>query len=75
MEVTWKISSNAGWHDGTPFTSADPVFTTTVHQDKEAPQFYNATYDRIERVEAPDPLTFFVIFGRPYRDADKLFTW
>ena len=37
METTWKIREGARWHDGTPFTSGDVLFTSKLEQDKELP--------------------------------------
>src|SRR5947199_7569871 len=37
METTWRIRAGARWHDGTPLTSDDLVFTTTVDQNKDVP--------------------------------------
>src|SRR5262245_32005250 len=33
MDLTWNIKPNVFWHDGTPFTADDLVFTTQVMQD------------------------------------------
>ncbi len=41
METTWKIRQGAVWHDGTPFTSADLMFTALTGNDKEVPGFAN----------------------------------
>src|SRR5436190_17285064 len=35
MEVTWKLRSNALWHDGTPLTAEDFVFGFQVVKDPE----------------------------------------
>src|SRR5438045_5362591 len=32
METTWKIRPNVRWHDGTPFTAEDLLFTARVAQ-------------------------------------------
>jgi peptide/nickel transport system substrate-binding protein len=74
METTWKIKPNALWHDGTPLTGEDLVFTTVVDQDRELPILRTADYTWIEKVEAPDSATVIVRWKRPYIDADKMFT-
>src|SRR5206468_2636917 len=33
MELTWKINPAAKWQDGTPFTSADLLFTLEAKRD------------------------------------------
>src|SRR5437588_5696563 len=37
MDVTWHIRPNTMWHDGTPFTSDDLLFTLQVVRDKDLP--------------------------------------
>src|SRR6266545_1160509 len=57
MEMTWKINPRARWHDGTPLTAADLLFTVQVGQDKELPLFRHQAYDSLEGVEAADATT------------------
>src|SRR5207249_10400408 len=38
-ETTWRIRDNARWHDGTPVTTDDLLFTMTVVRDRELPVF------------------------------------
>lgn len=33
METTWRIKPNTVWHDGSPFTAEDLVFTLTQDWD------------------------------------------
>jgi len=74
MQTTWKIKQGAQWHDGTPFTSADVVFASTVDQDKEVPVLKPVGYGWVEKVEAPDARTVLVTWNRPYVDADTMFS-
>ena len=37
MDTTWQIHRNVKWHNGTPFTSADLLFTFQVYKDTELP--------------------------------------
>ena len=39
METKWRIRDGAAWHDGTPLTVSDLLFTLQVVQDKELPNF------------------------------------
>jgi peptide/nickel transport system substrate-binding protein len=73
METTWKIRPNARWHDGTPFTAADVVFTTKLLQDKELEFIVEPRVQDIEAIEAPDPLTVTVRWKRVSIEADDLF--
>ncbi len=74
METTWKIRPGASWHDGTPFTSDDLVFTATVVRDRELAMLGNPLYSAIERVENPDPRTLTIVWPRPSVNADMMFT-
>ena len=72
METTWKLRPNIKWHDGTPFTSADLVFTHLVNWDVEiAGVAVEPSYRLISSVSAPDPLTFVMLWNAPYVDGDK----
>ena len=73
MELTWKIASGASWHDGTPFTSADLLFTATLAQDREFPEFKSTAGDLIDSIEGPDPRTVVVTWKKPYIWADRMF--
>jgi ABC-type transport system substrate-binding protein len=35
MQTTWKLREGVTWHDGQPFTSADPLLAATVGKDPE----------------------------------------
>src|SRR5438876_396802 len=61
-------------HDGTPFTSADMLFTAEVVQDREVGVFRNRAYDAIDSVTAPDPSTVTIKWKRPYIAADTMFS-
>jgi peptide/nickel transport system substrate-binding protein len=73
-ETTWKIRENARWHDGTPVTTDDLIFTMTVVRDRELAVFRDATYDLIEQIEASDARTFTVRWSEPFIQADTLFS-
>ena len=48
MESTWQIRDGAFWHDGTPFSSEDVLFTARVEQDRDLPIFRNVAYSNVE---------------------------
>jgi peptide/nickel transport system substrate-binding protein len=73
METTWKIRPNARWHDGTPFTSDDVLFTASLLQDPELTLGRIVGYSYVERVEAPDPHTVVLTWKEPFIRADALF--
>lgn len=74
METTWRIRQNARWHDGTPLTSADLLFTAEVGQDRQVAVLRDRAYDFVESLEAPDPQTVTVHWRQPYILADILFS-
>jgi peptide/nickel transport system substrate-binding protein len=74
METTWKLKPNLRWHDGTPFTADDLVFTGQLGQDPELPYFRHPGFAFVERIEAADPQTAIVYWRKPYVSADTLFT-
>jgi peptide/nickel transport system substrate-binding protein len=74
METTWTLRPNARWHDGTPVTSDDLLFTIQVATDRELPAFTDAVFGFLEGVEAPDPRTVVARWKQPFIYADRLFT-
>jgi len=74
METTWRIRDGARWHDGTPFTTDDLIFTAQIAQDKEIPIFAEVAFDAVEAIEAPDPRTLIVRWKQTFIEADRLFT-
>jgi peptide/nickel transport system substrate-binding protein len=74
METTWKIRPQATWHDGTPFTADDLLFTAMVSQDRELRALGDGAYDAFESIRAEDPHTVTVSWKRPYIEANLLFT-
>ena len=63
--VTYKLKQGIKWADGRPFTSADVVFTYQFVINKETGATTYASYDSIEKVEAPTPSTVKVTFKAP----------
>ena len=53
METTWKLKPSARWHDGTPLTAADLVFTLQAGPDKDIPL---TTYPGYRSIEGIDPV-------------------
>lgn len=73
MELTWRIRANARWHDGTPVTAEDFVFTATVGQDSETPVFRDQMYRLIASVEAVDAQTLLIRWNAPFIYAEGMF--
>jgi peptide/nickel transport system substrate-binding protein len=74
METTWQIRETARWHDGTPFTVEDILFTSRLSQDRELAFFRDPSFDLVESVEAPDARTVLVRWKQPFIRADATFT-
>src|SRR3984957_7930805 len=60
--VTWKLKPGVRWHDGTPLTADDLVFTWAYASDPATAAVTIGTYKDI-KVEKLDPLTVRVRFG------------
>ena len=75
METTHRLRSNARWHDGTPVTSDDLMFTVTAERDKEIDMPRNPTYDLISSIVATDPQTVVVSWNQPFIEADAMFAY
>lgn len=71
METTWKIRDGTVWHDGTPFSAEDVVFSARVDQDPNLPFVPNRIYRFSERIEAPDGRTVRITWKEPYIRADE----
>src|SRR5438309_4126803 len=70
MDTTWKLRPNIKWHDGTPFTTDDLLFSFKVFMDPDLP---NGRVSRrfAESATAPDAETFVIRWSGTYVDADQ----
>ncbi len=64
MDITWKLQPNARWHDGTPFTAADVVFSLTLHKDPDLAHAYTGQARMMQSATAPDPQTLVIHWSR-----------
>ena len=71
--ITFKLRPDVRWHDGTPFTSADVLFTYQLYVDPNTPTAYAEQYRLVRKAEAPDPQTFRVSYDEPL--ATALISW
>jgi peptide/nickel transport system substrate-binding protein len=67
-QYTFKLKSGITWHDGTPFTAADVVFTIESMLNPEVNASQRGNIARISAVEAPDDLTVVFTLSSPYAD-------
>jgi peptide/nickel transport system substrate-binding protein len=71
METTWKLRPNVRWHDGTPFTADDLLFSFTVYKDPAIPAAAGRALGLMTSATAPDAQTFVVRWSSPYVRADE----
>jgi peptide/nickel transport system substrate-binding protein len=74
METTWRIRESARWHDGTPFTADDLLFTTRVGMEGEVTAYRARGFDAVDGIEALDPRTVTVRWSQPYFEASTMFS-
>ncbi|HEY3117505.1 MAG TPA: ABC transporter substrate-binding protein, partial [Chloroflexota bacterium] len=74
METTWKIRSNAYWHDGTPVTAADLLFTAEIRRDRELPLSPSLAYQFVQDIQALATDTVQATWKSPFIGADTLFS-
>lgn len=63
--ITWKLKPGIVWSDGTPFTSADVLFTAEYCMHPEGGCAQLAKFEGVESIEAPDDLTVKITFSSP----------
>ncbi len=74
METSWKIVPGAAWHDGSPLTTDDLLFTLEVKRDRELPFATNALFDFVDAATVADAQSITVSWKSPYIHADFLFS-
>jgi peptide/nickel transport system substrate-binding protein len=74
METIWRIKPGSLWHDGTPFTADDLVFTAAVGRDRELPWEYDTAFDFVAGVDALDPNEIRVRWKGIFAEANTLFS-
>jgi len=72
MVTTYHLRPEARWHDGTPFTADDVVFSLQVGRDPSLTAFKDIAYASIDTVTAVDPGTVMVTWARPFIDGDGI---
>lgn len=74
METHWRLRPGVLWHDGTPFTAHDVVFSYQVDSDPDLPFTTSSSARRqVDRVEAVDDRTAVIYWKGPFIDADTAF--
>src|SRR5690606_3190492 len=65
MTYTFHLQENVVWHDGTPFSADDVVFSYDVMLPEVHPRWRNV-HQHIESITAPDPNTVVIRMRRPF---------
>lgn len=73
LTYTYTLRDDVSWHDGTPFTAADVVFTFEAISNPEVNALSRTGFDLIESVEATDDHT--VVFQLNTANVAFLETW
>jgi peptide/nickel transport system substrate-binding protein len=63
--VTWRLKKGVVWHDGTPFTADDVIFTWEYAADPATAAVTIGSYQRIERLDRLDDHTVKIVFKHP----------
>ena len=61
--VTWALKQGVTWSDGTPFTSADVIFTYEVASNPDSGSVRTSAFEGIVNIEAPDDHTVVVEYA------------
>jgi peptide/nickel transport system substrate-binding protein len=64
--IRYSLRRGVRWHDGAPFSSADVAFTWRAIMDPRNAVPNRHGYDRIERVDTPDPYTVVFHLKEPF---------
>jgi peptide/nickel transport system substrate-binding protein len=66
LSIAFKIHPGAKWHDGTPVTARDVVFSFDIHKDPVVGSPVAPLLSRIDSVTARDSMTAVVWYRRRY---------
>lgn len=67
--ITYHLRPNVKWHDGVPLTADDVVFTFEKMRDPKTGFAALSSYDPVESVTAPNPLTVVIRLKDAWADA------
>ena len=73
METTWRIRSDARWHDGTPVTAQDIEFGARVAGDPQLPYRTDPGWSSVDQVTVVDSQTVTITWNGIYILADRMF--
>lgn len=71
--IKFTLRKNVRWHDGTPFTSRDVLFTYHAIMDERLVSPLRGDFEKIATIEAPDPWHIIIRYRVPFSPA--LLSW
>lgn len=72
METTYRLRPGLVWHDGTPLTPEDFIFSWEVHRSPELGTSDSPPISLIDSIAGPDPRTLVIRWRQPFPDAATL---
>ena len=63
--TTWRLKQGVVWHDGTPFTADDVIFTWEYATDPATAAATRSNYEPIRRIDKLNDHTITVVFKEP----------
>jgi peptide/nickel transport system substrate-binding protein len=73
LSITFHLRKDVKWHDGTPFTAHDVMYTYRVIVDPKTPTPYAGDFKPVKEAKVIDDFTFKVTYERPF--APGLQSW
>ncbi len=73
LTITFHLREGITWHDGTPFTADDVLYTYQVTIDPKTPTAYAGDFLKVTTAKVLDPHTFRVTYDKPF--APALSSW
>lgn len=72
MVTTYKLRPNIRWHDGTPLSPQDFVFSWKVANDRSLPISIRPVARQISGIDTPDDLTLVLRWAGPFPLAERI---
>jgi peptide/nickel transport system substrate-binding protein len=63
--VTWHLKQGVAWHDGSPFTADDVIFTWEYAADSATGAITSGSYQNIKQIDKRDDHTLRIVFKEP----------